>query len=950
MKLIRLILMTLTAAATLFALPAGAAPHRLHGHVPPATMTLNSVGDLPAGNTLRLAIELPLQNETVLSNLLVQLYDPSSSAYHQFLTSDQFADQFGPSTDDYKAVKAFAAAHHLTVVGEHSNRTLLDVTGSVADIEKAFNIHMKVYKHPTESRTFYAPDVDPTLDLDVPVRQVLGLNNYSLPHPTLHPMPQGGPVKPLGGQGPEGTFIGNDFRNAYAPGVTNQGNGQYVGLLEFDGYFTNDIYIYEQIAGLPKPYVPLSNVIIDSATNFPSSDGGAIGEVSLDIEMAISMAQNLSGVLVYEANVTAMNPAPAYDLLNKMATDNKARQLSSSWVWLEFFQNSDQIFQQMAAQGQSFFQASGDSDAYTGWIEKPSDDPYVTVVGGTTLTTSPNGAWASETVWNDENGTGSSGGVSTTYAIPWWQQGINMSTNGGSTTLRNIPDVAAVANNIWVNYDNGNFGPFQGTSCAAPLWAAFTALANQQAVINGLAQANGQTNGIGFINPLIYALGKSSGYSSYFHDITTGNNMSTNSPTEFSAVAGYDLCTGWGTPGGANLLNALAGSTTATNSPSTNTAVFIASLSVVPGSDTCVPTINAIDPGGTVTVNVGLANAVGINTNLALTLTIPAGTTNGVDGVTNATQVYPLVNSTVSTQQFTFSTMGTCGTSFPLVFTWQDTNKNSGTLTYTLPFGETVTAEPLYQDFSSALVPALPAGWSSSASGSYILPWQTLFASGGSNAIWATEPGYAGISDLYSPAFPVSGTNAQLIFNHVYQTEADYDGGVLDIKIGNGGFTDILSAGGVFVSGGYNATLSSSTGNPLGGRQSWTGTSSPIVNTVVDLPASAAGNQVSFRWRFGTDLGVAGSGWVITTVQVNDPYSACSACTNAQPILVQPKIIGNNFIFSFQSASNQNYEVQYRPGNGNSWTTVQTLAGNGKVRSVTNAAATVQGWFRVIAP
>jgi hypothetical protein len=129
-----------------------------------------------------------------------------------------------------------------------------------------------------------------------------------------------------------------------------------------------------------------------------------------------------------------------------------------------------------------------------------------------------------------------------------------MSVNQGSTSLRNIPDVSLLADNIWVVWDNGSQGSFGGTSAATPLWAGFMALVNQQALANGHAT-------IGFANPALYALAKSTNYSACFHDIRTGNNMNPSSPSRFSAVNGYDLCTGWGTPAGQALINALAGGT-----------------------------------------------------------------------------------------------------------------------------------------------------------------------------------------------------------------------------------------------------------------------------------------------------------------------------------------------------------------------------------------------------
>ena len=126
-----------------------------------------------------------------------------------------------------------------------------------------------------------------------------------------------------------------------------------------------------------------------------------------------------------------------------------------------------------------------------------------------------------------------------------------MMANQGSTTMRNMPDVALTAENVYVRANGINY-TVGGTSCAAPLWAGFAALVNQQAVSSGEAS-------IGFINPGIYAIGLGTIYASAFHDITTGNNTRPGSPTRFYAVTGYDLCTGWGTPAGQNLIDALVG-------------------------------------------------------------------------------------------------------------------------------------------------------------------------------------------------------------------------------------------------------------------------------------------------------------------------------------------------------------------------------------------------------
>jgi hypothetical protein len=518
---------------------------KLSGHIPEAVNRLSLTGTaLPPTQRLNLAIGLPLRNEQELDALLTQLYDPSSPNYHRYLTPEQFTVRFGPTEHDYQSLINFAKANGLTVTVTHPNRVLLDVQGSVEDIQKTFHVTLRTYRHPREAREFYAPDAEPSVDFAVPILHISGLDNYSLPHPDLKVMPHGvGTVTPNDGSGPGGTYRGYDFRTAYVPGTTLTGTGQSVGLVEFDGFYTNDISTYASQAGLPN--VPLTVVPVDGGIATPGTNSD---EVSLDIEMAISMAPGLDRVYVYEAppNVNLW-----VDLLNRMASDNLAKQLSSSWGGgLNPNPAAEQIFKQMGAQGQSFFNASGDSDAFTEPIAFPSDSPNITMVGGTTLTMNGTGAsYQSETVWNRHNGDGSSGGISTFYSIPPYQQGISMAVNQGSTTMRNVPDVAMTAEDIHVVFGNGKTETVGGTSAAAPLWGAFTALVNQQAQAAGLQP-------VGFLNPALYAIGSNPNYIVPFHDITTGDNTWFGSPNRFFGVPGYDLCTGWGTPG-SNLINIL---------------------------------------------------------------------------------------------------------------------------------------------------------------------------------------------------------------------------------------------------------------------------------------------------------------------------------------------------------------------------------------------------------
>lgn len=571
----------------------------VRGHVPKITRQLAATGRLDPSRHLRLAIGLPLRNREQLTNLLEDIYNPASPNFHHYLTRDQFNASFAPSPEDYQKLADFAQSHGLVVQTTHPNRTLLDVSGSVADVENALHIHLLTYKHPVEARTFFAPDGDPSLDLDIPVLAISGLDNYVKPHPHIHaaaafsqprvrPLAGGGSGGGGGGGGSySGPFEGYDFLSAYAPDVLMDGTGQSVGLFELYGFNPQDIEDYEDENEI-SPYVNVQPVLIDGASGDSGNadyldnqgDVDYAAEVTGDIEMAIAVAPGLSSVLVYEGPTPtdvpplgtnyiqdASTTAQINDVLNRMATDDLARQLSCSYGF-DVNLSTVQIFQQFAAQGQSFFVAAGDAGAYPGAINEPADDPYVTVVGGTTLTLTADGARASETTWLTPASTdpfagylpetASGGGISLTYAIPPWQQGISMTANQGSTTMRNLPDVSAVADNINIVWGNDIFDGLlgsadysvSGTSMAAPLWAGLVALANQQAAANGQAP-------VGFANPALYAIAKSANYHSCFNDITTGGNTNLASPAKYWATSGYDLCTGLGTPNGDNLLMAL---------------------------------------------------------------------------------------------------------------------------------------------------------------------------------------------------------------------------------------------------------------------------------------------------------------------------------------------------------------------------------------------------------
>lgn len=358
------------------------------------------VGRLPATQFLPLTIALPLGNQSQLQGLLQSIYDPQSPSYHHFLSVQEFTDQFGPSQSDYDAVISFAQANGFTVTGTTPNRMIVDVGGTVANIERAFHVTMSVYKHPTESRTFYATDQEPAPDLPFPLWHITGLDNFSIPHPASLVHDPAAKSHPKG-SGPDGDFIGSDMRAAYYGSGALDGSGQSVGLVEFGGYNLFDVENYFENVGQP-----LDVAVVGISTNGSSlrcNDECDDTEQALDIEEAISMAPGLSQVRVYVADTN--DPNGDVDIFNRMATDDISKSLSCSWGWDPADPSSDDpIFEEFAAQGQNLFVSSGDSGAYRKKSADvyPADDAYITSVGGTDLTTTePGGAWESETAWKD---------------------------------------------------------------------------------------------------------------------------------------------------------------------------------------------------------------------------------------------------------------------------------------------------------------------------------------------------------------------------------------------------------------------------------------------------------------------------------------------------------------------------------------------------------------------
>ncbi len=553
-------------------LQAGAAPSeafdhspvRLSGHVPSkAVSDAVFLKNLDAATHVPVTFMLPLRNKEELEALVQRIYDPTDHQYYgKYLTPEEFAARFAPTEEEYNTVIAYAKSLGLTVTGTHSNRILLNVSGPTESIETAFNLRLHQYQK-SDGRTFYAPNNDPEVPASIAsiIHGIVGLDNHAVWHTfnrrkqTMEGSMEGllisNKTSHAHPSGPGGGYSPSDLSIAYnLNGVAANGSGQIIALFELAAYQASDINEYTKYFGLPS--AQLKNILVDGG-----SKSGINAEVTLDIELAIAFAPE-SQIYVYEGPNSNQGVLDTY---NRIATDNLAKQVSTSWglgenlVNAQYLQAENAIFLQMAAHGQTIYSAAGDSGAYDDYpsralvVDDPASQPYVVGVGGTKLTVnSGSGAYSNELVWNDGLGNGAGGGgVSTVWTIPTWQADVSTVY---SKTHRNVPDVSLNADpdTGYSIYYGGHWQIYGGTSCAAPLWAAFTARVNQELVAS-------QKPVLGFANPSLYAIGVGTSYTHNFHDITSGNNY------YYSAHTGYDNASGWGSFNGANLFTSLTGST-----------------------------------------------------------------------------------------------------------------------------------------------------------------------------------------------------------------------------------------------------------------------------------------------------------------------------------------------------------------------------------------------------
>lgn len=507
---------TATAAEPLVALP---------GNTSPALAHSQRDGALDANRELSISVALKLRNTAELDKFIAETSNPHSTQHGQFLTPAQFTERFGPTQAAVDSTSNFLRANGLRVNAVSGNRQVVSASGTVSQLQKAFGTSLSNYQDTAQHRSYFANDSAPKLPAEVAsvVQGVVGLDNHAVKTKRSVSRKAAAPS----GYGP------SQLRGAYNTGSLGDGSGKSVALWEFDGYQQPNIIAYDKQFSLTSP--ASQTVSVDGA-NYDANPGQGQGEVELDIEVVQAIAPAAS-TFVYEAPNSDQGEI---DMANQIATDNKVSVVSISWGSCEpdtspsSITGTSNAIKQATAQGISFFAASGDDGSkdctrsQTGSskdaVDYPASDPNVTGVGGTTLSVSGT-SYGSETAWS-----GSGGGTSTVFDVPSYQKGV-----GGKRT---VPDVSSDADPAsgYAIYSAGGWQVYGGTSCAAPMWAGFAALYGTK---------------LGAANQALYQVGAKGGAA--FHDVTSGSNGT------FSAAAGYDQVTGWGSYNGAELASALKG-------------------------------------------------------------------------------------------------------------------------------------------------------------------------------------------------------------------------------------------------------------------------------------------------------------------------------------------------------------------------------------------------------
>ena len=469
------------------------------------------------------------------------------------LTRAQYERRYGADPKDLEKVREFARAHGLEVSGVSATSRTVKLVGTAAACSKAFQVELNMYQGPKATYRGRVGSVYIPSDLQKIIVSVHGLDNRPQAQAHFRLASNSASTHVRANQSPSVSYTPPQVSELYdfPPGTTGQ--GQTIGIIELGGGYTqSDLNTYFSTLGI-SPAPTVSAVSVDGATNQPTGNSnGPDAEVMLDIEVAGSVAAGADIVVYFAPNTDS----GFLDAINQAVNDkqNNPSVISISWggpesTWTsQSLQSYNSALEAASAVGVSVCVAAGDDGATDGvddgldHVDFPASSPYSLACGGTHLVGSGT-TITQEVVWNDLPSNGATGGgISATFPLPTWQANADVppSANPGHFVGRGLPDVAGDADpytGYQVDVDGSNI-VVGGTSAVAPLWAGLIACFNSTLKTS-----------VGYLNPTLYqTLAPVAGT---FRDITSGTNGG------YSAGPGWDACTGWGSPNGAAILQAL---------------------------------------------------------------------------------------------------------------------------------------------------------------------------------------------------------------------------------------------------------------------------------------------------------------------------------------------------------------------------------------------------------
>jgi subtilase family serine protease len=578
------------------------------GEAPFVPRTALPLGPVAASSVMTVDVVLEPRDPAALASYANAVSTPGSPLYRHYLAAGAFPAMFGPRAATIESVAKWLRGQGLRPEAISSDHLYFRITATAAQLEHAFSVDLVRYR--LGGRIVYTNTAGPLFGRAVAgaIQDVIGLDNIELAqHESMFPIkellkPRSNPHVVTGGPQPcsaavtaaqdSDSYTADQLASAYKfsslYGDDDLGAGQEVALLELEPNLPSDISAYQSCYGT-------NTSVTYTEVDGGSGSGAGSGEAALDIEDVVGLAPEAE-IDVYQAPNSF---AGIYDDYGAIVSADTQQVVSTSWGLCEPLRSSslekdeNVLFETAAAQGQSVFAAAGDDgseDCYSAddsdhlAVDDPASQPYVTGVGGTTL--SALGPLPTQKAWNDSSRqTGASGGgLSSQWAMPFYQSGapsslhvINSHSSGtpcgasAGSYCREVADVSADADPYtgYLIYYDGSWGGIGGTSGAAPLWAAFMALTNASTGCGGTA--------VGFANPDLYKIAGSSSYSTTFSDITAGNNDYTPSGNLgglYRAGTGYDMASGLGTPIGSGLpaaLCAVSGDTVTVTNPGRQT-------------------------------------------------------------------------------------------------------------------------------------------------------------------------------------------------------------------------------------------------------------------------------------------------------------------------------------------------------------------------------------------